>query len=93
MNRELSPEAEQYLASVVAGGLFTSKEAALEAAVGALKAQFEQIRFVPAEHMDLVEQAIASAEAGRCRELTDADWEALRQRARKVASPLPSGGD
>ena len=81
MVRQLSPETEQYLASVVACGLFPSKEAALEAAVGALKAQFEQIPSVPAEHMDLVEQGIASAEAGRCRELTDADWEALRERA------------
>ena len=92
MVRELSPESEQYLASVVAGGLFSSKAAALEAAVGALKAQFEQIPFVPAEHMDLVEQAVASADAGRCRELTDADWEALRQRAREVASRHRSGG-
>jgi hypothetical protein len=79
---ELSPQTELYLASVVAGGLFPSKEAALEAAVEALRAKTEQIPFVPAEHMELVEQGIASARAGRSRELTDADWERLRQHAR-----------
>lgn len=81
MVRELSPDTEQYLASVVAGGLFPSKEAALEAAVGALRAQYEQTPPVPPEHMDLVEQGIVSVRAGRFRELTDADWELLRQRA------------
>lgn len=93
MVRELSPETEQYLASVVAGGLFPSKEAALEAAVGAFRAQHEQIPLVPAEHMELVEQGIASVQAGRCRELTDADWERLRQRAHEVASRNPPSGD
>jgi hypothetical protein len=37
MDKALSPQSEQYLASVVAGGLFPSKEAALEAAVAALR--------------------------------------------------------
>ena len=89
MASELSPQTEQYLASVVAGGLFPSKEAALEAAVEALRAKTQPIPFVPAEHMQLVEQGIASAEAGRLRELTDADWENLRQRAQRVASSNP----
>jgi hypothetical protein len=39
--------------------------------------------------MDLVEQGIASARAGRARELTDADWENLRKQARR-ASLTPS---
>jgi hypothetical protein len=86
---ELSPQTEQFLASVVAGGLFPSKEAALEAAVEALRAKTEHIPSVPAEHMELVEQGIASARAGRSRELTDADWERLQQRAREVASRNP----
>lgn len=91
MARELSPETEKYLASVVAGGLFPSKEAALEAAVVALRTQFEQVPPVPAEHMELVEQGLASIETGRCRELTDADWEAIRQRAVDQASRNSSG--
>ncbi len=86
---ELSPQVEQYLTSVVAGGLFPSKEAALEAAIEALRAKTEDIPLVPAEHMALVEQGIASAQAGRTRELTDADWEQLRQRAYDVASRNP----
>jgi hypothetical protein len=86
MSRELSPQIEQYLASVVAGGLFPSEEAALEAAIAALREKTEPIPFVPDEHMERLEQAIESANAGRCRELTDADWERLRQRARDAAS-------
>jgi hypothetical protein len=37
MSRELSPQSEQYLANAVASGLFPSTEAALEAAVEALR--------------------------------------------------------
>jgi Arc/MetJ-type ribon-helix-helix transcriptional regulator len=89
MSTELSPQLEQYLASVVAGGLFPSREAALEAAVEALRAKTEHMPFVPTEHMERVEQGIASARAGRSRELTEADWERLRQRARDVGSRNP----
>ena len=37
MASELSPQSEQFIASVVAGGLFSSREAVLEAAVTALR--------------------------------------------------------
>lgn len=37
MPYELSAQSERYITSVVAGGLFSSKEAALEAAVTALR--------------------------------------------------------
>jgi hypothetical protein len=86
MVRELSPQAEQYLASVVAGGLFPSQEAALEAAVDALREKTEPIPFVPDEHAERVDQAIESANAGRAHAFTDADWENLRQLARDTAS-------
>ena len=43
MSLELSPQVEQYLASVVADGLFPSERAALEAAVAALREKTEQI--------------------------------------------------
>jgi hypothetical protein len=86
MVSELSPQIEQYLASVVADGLFPSKEAALEAAIEALREKTEPIPFVPDEHMARVEQSIESAEAGRSRALTDADWQNLRQLARDAAS-------
>jgi hypothetical protein len=91
MAKELSPQSEQYLASVVAGGLFPTEEAALEAAVAALREKFDPILTVPDEHVERLEQAIESANAGCCRELTDADWEGLRQRARDAASRNPSG--
>jgi hypothetical protein len=89
MARELSPQIEQYLASVVAGGLFPSQEAALEAAIAALREKTELIPFVPDEHMERLEQAIESANAGHCREMTDADWANLRQIARDAASGNP----
>jgi hypothetical protein len=93
MASELPPQIEQYLASVVAGGLFPSKEAALEAAIDALREKTEPIPFVPDEHMARVEQSIESANAGRSRELTDADWQNLRQLARDAASKNESDGD
>jgi hypothetical protein len=92
MIRELSPQSEQYLASVVAGGLFPSQEAALEAAIVALREKTEPIPFVPDEHIDRVELGVASARAGRKRELTDADWEKLRQTARDSAAGKPPSG-
>jgi hypothetical protein len=79
MDLELSSQAEQYRSSVVADGLFSSQKAALEAAVEALRERTEPLPFVPDEHMARVEQAIESADFGRCRELPDADWENLRQ--------------
>ncbi len=86
MSSELSPQIEQYLASIVAGGLFPSKEAALEAAIEALREKTERLAPIPEEHLKLIEQGVASARAGRKRELSDADWENLRQRAHEVAA-------
>src|SRR5580700_7084520 len=86
MSYELSPQTEQYLSSIVAGGLFPTKEAALEAAVRALRNETATIPMIPAEHVEAVEQGIASAKAGRVRELSDADWENHRQHARLAAS-------
>jgi hypothetical protein len=86
---ELSPRIEEYLASVVAGGLFPTQEAALEAAIDALREKTEPIPFVPDEHAEHVDRAIESANAGRSRALTDADWENLRQIARDAASGKP----
>src|SRR5580698_2651373 len=86
MSTELSPQIEQYLASVVAGGLFPSQEAALEAAINALREKTEPIPFVPDEHMSRVEQAIESVSAGRSRPVTPEYWESLRQLVRDAAA-------
>lgn len=86
MANELSPQTEQYLASMVAGGLFPSKEAALEAAVAALREKSDQLQFVPDEHMERVEQAIVSSLAGRSTPMTAADWASLRRLAQDAAS-------
>lgn len=92
MAYELSPQTEQYLTSVVAGGQFASKEAALEAAVAALREKSEYLPAVPDEQMELVEEAIASAQEDRLRELTDGDWSRLRRLAQDVAARSAAGG-
>jgi hypothetical protein len=92
MSSELSESTEQYLASVVAGGLYPSKEAALEAAVAALREKNEPVPPVPDEHLELVEQAVASSRVGRSRALTADDWANLRQNARDAASGDASSG-
>ena len=92
MSSELSRQAEQYLASVVADGLYASKQDALEAAVEALRAITQSVPLVPAEHMALVEQGLGSARAGLGRELTDADWERIRQVACDAADRDRRGG-
>ena len=86
MVKDLSEQSEEYLANVVAGGLFPSKEAALEAAVAALREKTEQIPFVPDEHMARVEQAIESADAGLTSPMTPAYWDGLRQNVRDNAA-------
>jgi Arc/MetJ-type ribon-helix-helix transcriptional regulator len=86
MNIELSPQSEQYLASVVAGGIYPSKQAALEAAVAALRERDRPIQMIPEEHMALVEAAIESSLAGKSSPMTPADWEMLRQLARDTAA-------
>ena len=101
MSRELSPQVEQYLASVVAGGLFPSEEAALEAAIAALREKIESIPFVPDEHMeppgtgDRVGQRGALPRANRRRLGTDSAacsrcrWPPVRRRLMAKASYSP----
>ena len=86
MANGLSPQSEQYLAHIVATGMFPSKEAALDAAVVALREKNDEIPLIPEEHMALVEEALASSEAGESRPMTKEDWDQLREFARRVAA-------
>ncbi|MBX3414105.1 MAG: hypothetical protein KF708_15565 [Pirellulales bacterium] len=86
MHHELSPQSEQYLDQIVAGGLYPSKEAALEAAVEALPEKTEPSHFVPDDHLETVERGIESAHAGRLKPVTPEFWDALRQMARETAA-------
>lgn len=86
MNHELSPQSEQYLDKVVSGGLFPSKEAALEAAVAALREKTEEIPFVPDEHMEAVERGLEEANAGKLTPVTPEFWNGLRQMVREIAA-------
>ncbi len=91
MSHGLSPQSEEYLASVVAGGVYPSPEAALEAAIVALREKNEQIPYVPDEHMEQVEQGIISANAGRYGPMTEDDWSRLDQVARDAAAKKGDG--
>lgn len=93
MSYELSPQNEQYLESIVAGGFFPTKEAALDAAVEALRQKDEDIPFVPEEHMDAAEQALDDADAGNTRIMTAEDWSRLREYAHDVARRSNQGND
>ncbi len=85
MSFGLSPQNERYLEQAVAGGLFPSKEAALDAAVDALRSRSDEIPQVPAEHIAALEAAIADLEQNGAAEMTDTDWDRLRHFAREVA--------
>ncbi len=93
MSSGLSPQTEQYLAEMVAGGVFSSKEAAIDAAVEALHEKYEQIPTIPPEHEALIEEAILSDDAGESREMTAEDWAELRQYAHDVAAGKITGDD
>ena len=88
MSNGLSPQSEQYLAQVVASGMFPSKEAAIDAAVVALreKNQNEEVPLIPEEHMALVEEALDAVEAGDVRPITQDDWRRWRELIQKVAA-------
>jgi hypothetical protein len=91
MEHGLSPQNEQYLRQVVAGGIYPSKEAALDAAVAALRERNDEIPFIPDEHMEAVEEGLAEADAGLCRPMTEDDWARLHQLARDVAAGKSQG--
>ncbi|MGC3971438.1 MAG: hypothetical protein QM775_30090 [Pirellulales bacterium] len=86
MSHELSPQSESYLHQVVAGGLYPSKDAALEAAVAALREQNANIPPVPDDHVAAVEEALADLEAGVEEKFTVEDWQSLREVIRSAAS-------
>lgn len=91
MGINLSPQSEAYIQQVVATGQYPSPEAAIDAAVAALREQNENILYVPDEHMEAVEQGLAEADAGLSRPMTEADWARLHQLARDVAAGRRQG--
>ena len=90
MAHDLSPQSETYLHQMVTGGLYPSTDAALEAAVEALREKNSTSSFVPDEHMAAVEEALAELEAGVEEEMAASDWDGLRQvdsQPRKLLGP------
>ena len=77
----------------MAGGLYPSKEAALDAAVAALREKTDAIEFVCGEHMAAVEEGIAEADAGLCQPMTKDDWSELKRLAHDVAAGVRQGDE
>ncbi len=86
MDQQLSPQNEEFLERIVAGGIFPSKAAALDAAATALREKSDAIPLVPEEHMEAVEHGLAQADAGLCEPMTAEDWASLRQYAHDCAA-------
>jgi hypothetical protein len=82
MSSELSPQNEQFIARAIAEGLYPTVEAALDAAVDALR---EKVPIVPEEHIRAVEEALEEIEAHGDEEMTTDDWEELRREIRAIA--------
>ncbi len=84
MSGDLSPHIEQKIADAVAGGLYPSREALIEAGVEHLLE--EQVPLVPQEHMALVEAAIESSRAGQSAEMRRQDWDELQRMVSDIAA-------
>ena len=84
MSSGFSPHIEQKIAEALAGGLYPSREALIEAGVEHLLD--ERMAMVPEEHMALVETALESSAAGRSTSMTRQEWEELHRMVDDVAS-------
>ena len=85
MSNSFSPQTERYLEQVVASGLYPSIEAAIDAAVQALREKNRGLEFVPEEHAAQVDEALAESATGKSRPMNQADWARLRQLAHDAA--------
>jgi hypothetical protein len=91
MEHDISPQSEQYLQQIVASGLYSSKEAAIDAAVAALREKNGAVPFVPDEHAEAVDEGLAESKAGLSRPMGTDDWARLRTLASKVAEASQQG--
>jgi Arc/MetJ-type ribon-helix-helix transcriptional regulator len=91
MSSGLSPHVEQKIAEAVAGGLYPTREAVIEASVEHFLD--DQIPMATEEHMALVEAAIESSNAGLSSEMTRQEWAELHQSIRDIAAGKTSSLD
>ena len=83
MANHFSPQNEQFLARILAEGTFTSRDTALDAAVSALREKIDAAPLIPAEHEELLAEALDSTEPSL--EVTPEFWARLRQRVHDIA--------
>lgn len=84
MSSGLSPQIEQKIAEALAGGLYPTREALIEAGVERLLD--EEVAMVPEEDMALVEAAIESSLAERSQRMKPEDWDELHRVVANVAA-------
>jgi Arc/MetJ-type ribon-helix-helix transcriptional regulator len=84
MSNALSPHIERKIAEAVAGGLYPSREALIEAGVEHLLD--EQIVPMPDEHVALVEAAIESSRSGHSAQMTRQEWDELHRMVDDIAT-------
>ncbi|MBS0208312.1 MAG: hypothetical protein JSS27_05095 [Planctomycetes bacterium] len=92
MSHGLSPHNEQYLEQVVSAGRFPSVEAAIDAAVEALRERDQGVEYVPDEHAALVDEAFEASAAGNSRPMTSEDWASLHRLVDEIAARKAKGG-
>lgn len=86
MDFAISPDNQRYLDDLVRVGAFPSRDAALNAAISALRETSEPESLVPPEHEAALEEAMAESEAGLSSPMTDDDWAELRRIASEAAA-------
>lgn len=84
MSQLFSPHIEQLIQHALATGLFTSREAVIEAGVSRLLEDAPQS--IPPEHVSAVLAGLDEDDAGQVAEMTEHEWDKLRQLARDTAS-------
>ncbi len=84
MSGGLSPQIERKIAEALAGGLFPSREALIEAGVEHLLD--EQVPLVRPQDLALVEAALESSSAGRSAEMTRQEWDELHRMVADIAA-------
>lgn len=81
MTTSLSAESESFIAKLIAEGLFADREQVLERCVDAFREQLGDVRMVPPEHMEAVEEGLESIKKYGAKAFTAEDREKLLQSA------------
>lgn len=83
---QLSPQNEQFINQVVADGFFPNQDAALDAAIAALREKTAQIPFLEEEYVEAAKEGLRESQAGLSRIMTEEDRRRLQDRITAIAN-------